>query len=92
MGFSLLGLHSWLYLTLLPSIAFGLILLTLRVPGAWMWPVGAGAVVATLWGLHLSSGDTPDDQVWPLVVGLGSVALGIAMFLGNRRQGAEEFR
>ncbi len=89
---SLLGVHSWLYLTLLPSITFGLILLALRVPGSWLWPVGAGSLVATLWGLHITSGDTPDDEVWPLLIGVGSAVLGVAMFLRSRGDDPKNLR
>ncbi|HJR45194.1 MAG TPA: hypothetical protein VJ927_06270 [Actinomycetota bacterium] len=85
-GFSVAGLHSWLYLTLLPTFGFALILLALRIPGTWLWPVGAGLVVAIVWGLHITSGDTPDDEVWPVLVGLAAATLGVVMFLRERKK------
>ncbi|MGH2753963.1 MAG: hypothetical protein ACRDLB_05970, partial [Actinomycetota bacterium] len=69
-GFSFLDLVGFGALTLMPSIGFGLLLLMLRVPGIWMWLVGAGTVGAALWGSLIIDPNAPDDELWPLLLGL----------------------
>lgn len=84
-GFSALDTIGIGGLTLLPALCVGVLLLVFRVPGVWTSLVGAGAVVALLWTLHITSGDTPDSELWPVVVGLALVVAGLYMSL--RRHG-----
>lgn len=64
-------------LFVLPVLFATLVLLTVRLPGIWMAPVGAGVVGGLGWTVHITSGDTPDDQLWPIFVGAGLVVIGV---------------
>lgn len=87
-GFSVLaGLHGMGRLAVPVLFLFGLVFMMLRIPGTWMGLAGAGSVIAIGWALHITSGDTPDDQLLPIVVGVALAVLGFGMFArtsGNR--------
>lgn len=83
-GFSVLaGLHGMGRLAVPVLFVLALIFMLLRIPGVWMGLAGAGSVVAIGWALHITSGDTPDDQVWPVVLGVVLGTLGFVMFAGR---------
>ncbi len=79
-GFSALAFHGIGLVTIVVALLVATVLVMLRTPGRWMALAGAGSVVAIGWALHITSGDTPDDQVWPVIVGVALGALGFAMF------------
>lgn len=72
---------------LLPAAAIGALLLAFRVRSDSMFFIGAGLGITVPWGLHITSGDTPDDQLSPVVFGLVLVAAGI--FLRPRHSESE---
>lgn len=76
-GFSLLDSVGFGAYTLLPSLAMAVVFLALRLPGWWMWFVGAGSLLAVLWTLHIASGDTPDNSPVPIIVGVALAATGV---------------
>ena len=63
--------------TLLPSLGLALLFLALRIPRWWMLFIGSGSLVAVLWTLHITSGDTPDDSILPILVGLALLTTGV---------------
>lgn len=71
-------------IALLPALVIGAALLVFRIPSASMFLVGAGSGIAVPWVLHITSGDTPDSQLWPVFVGLAFVAAGLFLFLRPR--------
>lgn len=79
-GFSALAFHGIGFVTIVVALLVGTILVMLRIPGRWMAVAGAGSVVAIGWALHITSGNTPDDQVWPILVGIVLGLLGFGMF------------
>lgn len=76
-AFSFLGAVGFGAYTLMPSFGLVIVLLAIRIPGWWMWFVGAGSLMTVLWTLHITSGDTPDDSLVPIVVGLALAAMGL---------------
>ncbi len=84
-GFSTLDLVGFGGITLLPAVFIAALLLVLRVPGSAMSLVGAGSVISVLWSLHITSGDTPDSELWPVFLGLVFVAAGLTMFYMRKR-------
>ena len=79
-SFSALDMIGMGALTLLPAVCVAVLLAAFRVPVVSISLVGAGTVMAFLWGLHIASPDSPDNEVWPVLVGLGLVALGLILF------------
>lgn len=67
-------------IALLPALAVAAILIIFRFPSASMFLVGAGSAVSLTWLLHITSGDTPDNQVWPVLAGAALAAIGLLMF------------
>ncbi len=70
---------------LLPALVIGGVLLVFRIRPASMLLVGAGSGIAVPWVLHITSGDTPDSQLWPVIVGLALTATGLYMFFKQER-------
>lgn len=71
-------------IVLLPAVAIGAVLLVFRIRPASMLLVGAGFGIAVPWILHITSGDTPDSELWPVFVGLTLVATGLFMFFTQK--------
>jgi hypothetical protein len=87
-AFSLLASLGVGFLILLPSVGFLVLIFSLRIPDGWVVLAGAGITGAVLWGTHIASPDTPDDDVW-LVVAFAALALvGLVMSLRVRRPGS----
>ncbi len=84
-GFSALDLIGLGAITLLPAIGIAALLLALRVPGWPMSLVGAGSLIAILWTLHITSGNTPDSELWPILVGVVLVAAGGMISMKQKR-------
>lgn len=70
------SLGAIMLLAALPVVA---LLLVFRVRPASMLLVGAGSGIGIPWGLHITSGDTPDSQLWPLFVGLAVLVAGLLL-------------
>jgi hypothetical protein len=85
LGFSALDLVGFGAITLLPAAIIWVLFLVLRIPGLAMSLVGAGTVMAVLWTLHITSGNTPDSDLWPVLLGLVFVVAGLTMFLWRKR-------
>ena len=68
-------------IVLLPAVAVAAILLVLRTRARSVFLVGAGLGLAVPWGRHVTSGDTPDNQLWPIFLGLSLVAGGVVLLL-----------
>ncbi len=81
-GLDLVGLGAF---TLLPATGVALVLLALRVPGLSVVLIGAGSVMSVLWGLHITSGDTPDSELWPVFLGLVLLAVGLTIHFRHGR-------
>ena len=90
-GFGVLALilASLGAVALLPALVIGALLLTFRVRSAPMFLVGAGLGLAVPWGLHITSGDTPDDELAPVILGLALVATGVFLALRHSRSEVE---
>ena len=86
-GFAL-TLASLGAILLLPALAVGAVLLVFRIRPASMLLVGAGSGIAVLWGLHITSGDTPDSELWPIFLGLALIAGGFFLLLRQKREQA----
>ncbi len=70
---------------LLPGLIFGAVLLVFRIRPVSMLLVGAGLGIAVPWILHITSGDTPDRQLWPVLVGLALLVMGLLIFFRKKR-------
>lgn len=79
-GFSALAFHGIGFVTIVVALLIATVLATLRTRGRWMVLAGAGSVAAVGWVSHITSGNTPDDQVWPILVGVLLGVVGFAMF------------
>lgn len=87
MGFGALALSfaSLGALALLPGLIIGAVLLVFRIRPASMLLVGAGLGIAAPWILHITSGDTPDRQLWPVLVGLALLVMGLLILFTQKR-------
>lgn len=87
-GFSVLASASIGLFTLLPALGFTLYLAVVKMPGAWMFAVGAGLTTAILWTRVLLDSDAPDDYLLPLLVSLAVAGFGLVMFFRNLKGSA----
>lgn len=85
-GFSALALVGVGAIAVLPALIIGALFLLFRIPGVAMSIVGAGSVMAVLCTLHITSGDTPDSDVWPIGLGVVLIASGLTIFFRAKRR------
>ena len=71
---------------LLPAVAIGAMMMIFRIRPAAMLLVGAGIGIAVPWTLHITSGDTPDRQLWPVLVGGVLIGTGLLIFFRQNRE------
>lgn len=70
---------------LVPALAIAaVVFFVFRIRGISMLLVGAGSGIAIPWVLHITSGDTPDRELWPVFVGLALAASGFFMFFTGK--------